>query len=278
MSVENPGHASERFVKFLQNTGGAILSPLFRPEITGWENLPARGPFLLVANHSAGVGLAELSTFAMLFAREFGTQRPLAGFAHPIGFRFWPITALHAELGTIPSTYEDAYAALKKGVPLLVFPGGDHETMRPIWQANRVDFGGRRGFLRIASKTEIPIVPMGIRGSHFTAPILFRAKALAWLLILPRMLGIKRWCVSLFGVLGAILIWLLPIDWPWRLLASWLWLASPLMLLPIIPWKIRFSIGAPLQPKDLFPHGQDSIDDALGIVEEHIQDLVDRLR
>ncbi len=277
--IDSPGRASDRFVRFLRGPGYAIVSRLFRPTILGWEHLPSHGPFLLVANHSAGLGLAELASFAVLFAREFDTARPLAGFAHPIGFRFWPMTALHAELGTIPSTYEDAYRALEQGVPLLVFPGGDHETMRPVWQANRVDFGGRRGFLRIAKKTQIPVVPMGIQGSHYTAPILFRARALAWIFVLPRILGIKRWCFSLLGVSCAILAILLPIHPALRILLAWAALTSPLMFLPIIPWKIRFRIGEPLVPEELFAGDKDEeLEQALALVQSKIQLLVDEAK
>jgi len=280
VSRSTPGRASDRFVRFLKGPAHAIIALLFRPTLEGWEHLPTDKPFLLVANHSAGLGLAELASFAVLYAGQFGNERPLAGFAHPLGFRFWPVTALHAELGTVPSTYEDAYRALEQGVPLLVFPGGDHETMRPIWQANRVDFGDRRGFLKIARTTRIPIVPMGIQGSHYTAPILFRARALAWIFILPRLLGVKRWCVSLLGLSGAILLSLLPIDLMWRLILAFIWLTSPLIFTPIIPWKIRFQIGAPIQPEELFAEDEEEEDlsDALARVEGSIQRLVDALR
>jgi hypothetical protein len=91
--------------------------------------------FLLVANHSAGIGLAELASFAALYLEQVGRARPLAGFAHPIDFRFAPIARRHG----------------------------------------------------------LPIVPMGIRGSHFTAPVLLRSRVLPWLLVLPCLAGLKRW-------------------------------------------------------------------------------------
>jgi len=273
-SKRGPGQPSQGAVRFLKRVLRPVLAVVFRPTLEGLENLPAEGPCLLVGNHSAGIGLAELSCFAALYASEFGTRRPLAGFALPIGFRVWPLAAVHRLLGSVPSTYEGADEALSAGVPLLVFPGGDHETLRPVWQANRVDFGGRRGFLRIARKADVPVVPMGIHGGHYTAPILLRSKALAWALVVPRLLGVKRWGISLLGIIVAGLILAAPLVWPVRLLLVWLWLGSPLIFLPIVPWRIRFRIGRPLPPEELFQPDDDDLAEALARVEAEVQKLV----
>src|SRR5688500_13886930 len=122
---------------------------------------------------------------------------------HPLSFR--GRRGLMEKVGAIPSTYPAAEAALKAGTPVLVFPGGDHEAMRPVWQANRVDFAGRQGFLKIARAANVPIVPLGIRGSHFTAPVVYRGgKLLPRLLVLPYLLGFrKRYPLALSAVIVA---------------------------------------------------------------------------
>lgn len=242
------GQHSERAVGILSRGLYPIWRLLFRIEIHGVENLPGAGPYMLVANHNAGIGFVELFGFGAIWAKTFGSSRPLAGFAHPIGFRIWPITQIHREVGTVPSTYEAAYETIANGVPLLVFPGGDHETLRPVWQANRVDFGDRRGWSKIAAQTMVPVVPMGIRGSHYTCPMLWRARWIAWVLVVPRAMGIKRWGLSLTGVLGALGLAALPLPWWGSALAIWLWLGSPFIFWPIVPWKVTFHIGEPLPP------------------------------
>ncbi len=246
-----------------------LLRVAYRPRITGLDGLP-EGPFLLVANHSAGVGMAELACFAALYV-DRAAERPLAGFAHPIGFRFWPTSRLMPALGCVPSTYEDAARTLEAGVPLLVFPGGDHETLRPLWQAYRVDFGGRRGFLRVASEAGVPVVPMGIRGSHLTAPILLRSRALAWVLVLPRLLRVKRWAISALSVGGVAALVASPLSWPLTLLLSWAWLTSPLVFLPWIPWSIGMRVGSSIPASELASDG------ALERVQAAVQALVDDL-
>ncbi len=280
VSLAHAGRPAAWAVRVVLRWVWPLVRALFRPSIRGLEHLPARGPYLLVANHSAGLGLAELSSFAALYLREVGPERPLAGFAHPRAFGMWPTSVIHPALGVVPSTYAAAEATLAMGVPLLVLPGGDHETMRPITQADQVDLGGRVGFLRIARRAGVPIVPLGIRGSHYTAPILSRSKLLATLLVLPRWgFGVKRWGLSLLAVLGAILLATLPLSVPLRLVLMWLWLGSPLVFLPIVPWTVRFAVGAPL---DLVwsaePEAEDAeVAGALPKVQAELQRLVDGL-
>ncbi|MCG3172745.1 MAG: hypothetical protein GMKNLPBB_00900 [Myxococcota bacterium] len=254
-----------------------LMRLMHRPSIRGWENLPD-GPFLLVANHSAGLALSELHSFAALYLEKYGASRPLAGFAHPVGFTVFPISLGHKLLGSIPSTYEAAEEALCAGVPLLVFPGGDHETLRPVWQARRVDFGGRKGFLKIARKMRAPIVPMGIAGSHITAPILWRSKGfLPRILVLPWLLGMKRWAVTALGIVVPGLILAAPVNWWIKPLAIWAWLASPFIFLPVIPATIRMAIGEPIPPDQLFDGGEGELDRALDQVQSAVQSLVDGL-
>lgn len=278
VEVERPGHASAAMADKVRRWLAPVVRLAHRPTLEGVEHLPPTGPFLLVANHSAGLGLAEIFSFMVLYLRDVGLARPIAAFAHPVGFRVYPLSLALAHLGAVPSTYAAAEAALAVGVPLLVFPGGDHETLRPLWQAHRVDFGGRVGFLRIARAAGVPVVPMGIRGGHFTAPVLFRSRALATLLVVPRLLGLKRWGVSLLGAVGAALLAAYgPGPWALRAALAWLWLGSPLTFVPWVPWSLRLRIGPPLTAATLFPDG-DAADlrPALARVQSAVQSLVDR--
>jgi 1-acyl-sn-glycerol-3-phosphate acyltransferase len=159
----------------------------------------------------------------------------------------------------------------------LVFPGGDHECLRPLWRAREVDFAGRTGFLRIARDARVPIVPMGIRGSHRTAPLAGRSRWLANALVAPRLLyGTKRWGLTALGLAGA--LGLARTPWPLgvRALSIWLWLGSPLVFLPVLPATIGFRIGAPLEPEALFgADGSADLSAALARVQGAVQGLVD---
>lgn len=282
-AIATAGRFDPRAIAFVRRFVRPAVRLCHRPILEGAENLPAEGPYLLVANHSGGLALAELECFAALWIDAFPTVRPIAGFAHPLGFRVYPISRILPLVGAIPSSYEAAHATLAAGVPILIFPGGDHESLRPIWQWRRVDFGGRNGFLRIARAANVPIVPMGIAGSHFTAPLLWRSELLAWLAIMPRAAGIKRWSISLFGVLMTAALWSRISSWPLRAFVAWIFLGTVFAVVPWVPARIRFRIGAPIVPESLFgrPAGgegdEERDDDVLAEARARVERAVEAL-
>lgn len=275
-----PGVASEVALRFFTRFVHPVVRLAHRATLEGTEHLPELGPFLLVANHSGGLGIAEINSFIALYARRFGNSRPLAGFTHPLSFAVWPLSRLVPHIGAIPSTYGAAESTLRAGVPILVFPGGDHEAFRPIWEAYRVDFGGRVGFLRIARRAGVPVVPMGIRGSHFTVAPLFRSRVLPYLFVWPRAVGVKRYPLTLLAALGgALILWAVPLAWPARAALAWAWAASPFAMIPWIPWTIRIRIGPAIAASQLFRDAPENEGDAdlrraLSVVERAVQSLV----
>lgn len=264
------GRFDRRAAGVFRRWAAPVLRWVFRPRVEGVEHLPRAGGFLVVANHSGGAGFAELACLAAMKLDHFD-DIPVAAMAHPVSFHLWPLTAVMRWVGAIPSTRGAAGAALGDGLGVLVFPGGDHEAARPLWQAGRVDFGGRRGFLRLAREAGVPVVPLGIAGSHLSVPVLWRSRLLPWLLVMPRVFGIKRYPLTLTGVLGvvALVAWL-PGWWGW--LAAWLWMVSVLPLLPVVPVRIGFRFGAPMGVDALFGDGMDA---AYARVVGRVQGLVD---
>jgi len=272
--VPTPGWA-----RLVQRWVGPFVRLAHRPTLDGAENLPSSGPFMLVANHSGSLATSEILAFATCYLERVGASRPLAAMAHPVALWLWPVSALLRGLGAIPSTYAAGESALRAGIPVLVFPGGSFEASRPVWQAYKVDFGGHQGFLKLARKLRVPVVPMGIRGSHFTAPVLWRSHA-----VLPRFLftawiaGIRQMPLTLLGVLGAVAIALLApgLGWPLRALLIWAWLASPFPHFGWIPWKIRIRIGPPIAPEELFAESMPE-QQILCAAYERVQKTVERL-
>jgi 1-acyl-sn-glycerol-3-phosphate acyltransferase len=83
------------------------------------------------------------------------------------------------------------------GAALLVYPGGYYEVHRPSWESARVDFNGRKGFIRLAQRRGAPLVPVVAIGGQETALFLSRGERLAKLIGLDRMFRLKVLPVSL---------------------------------------------------------------------------------
>lgn len=272
-----PGAPTAAGIRLLRFFVRPFVRVMFRPVASGWEKFP-EGPCLIVANHSGG-GVADVLCFAWLWLARFALGRPVTGMAHPLAFGIPIVAFFLRSFGACASTYEQAQAALARGVSVLVFPGGDHEAFRPLWQASRVDFAGRRGYLRIARRSWVPVVPLGIRGSHFTNPILWRSRALPCLLLAPRLAGLKRLPVTILWLAGlALVAWRLAPEHRAAAIAAGLaWTYFPFThFTPWVPWKVRLRFGEPLRPEELFATRDESapLDAAAERVEGAVQALV----
>jgi 1-acyl-sn-glycerol-3-phosphate acyltransferase len=168
----------------------------FRGEVRGLGNIPESGPVLLVGNHSGGNMTPDTIVFTLAFNTYFGVERAFYQLAHNLVLSMPGLGQLR-RFGTVAASRENARKALDAGAALLVYPGGDYEVHRPSWQRNRVDFGGRTGFIRVALERDIPIVPVVSIGGQETALFLSRGERLAQLLALDRMFRLKVLPVSL---------------------------------------------------------------------------------
>ena len=160
----------------------AIMGTYFRGEVRGLDNVPDEGPALLVGNHSGGTLIADTFVFAGEFYAHFGPNRRFHQLAHDIAARL-PGTGL-SRWGTVAASHDNARAAFERDAPVLVYPGGDYETFRPSWHSDRIEFGGRKGFVRLAFERGVPVVPVVAIGGQETALFVTRgqraAKATGW--------------------------------------------------------------------------------------------------
>lgn len=272
--VANPGLVTPGMLWFLRRIVHPYVRVMHRATLDGIERLPTDRPYLLVLNHPSGYGGGEFPCVMSLYARAFaGTPPPLAAYVLAMSFRWFPLSLVFPRIGAIPSTYAAAEDALAKGVPIALCPGGLHEALKPFWTTDRADLGGHKGFLRIARKAWVPIVPMGVRGT--SAPMLFQSRLLASLFVWPRVSGLNTFALSVLGVIGAVLIALfVPLPWFLRVLLATCWVASPLALFPWLPVRVRIQVGEPIAPELLFGAREDSddaaLDRALRVVESAI--------
>jgi 1-acyl-sn-glycerol-3-phosphate acyltransferase len=168
----------------------------YRGEVRGLGNVPETGPVLLVGNHSGGNLTPDTLVFTLAFNTYFGVERAFFQLAHNLVLSMPGLGQLR-KFGTVAASHENARKALAAGAALLVYPGGDYEVHRPTSERNRVDFGGRKGFIRLAIAQNVPVVPVVSIGGQETALFLSRGERLAKLLALDKMFRLKVLPISL---------------------------------------------------------------------------------
>jgi len=188
---------------------GRFLRWFFRWDISGLDRVP-QGPLLLVGNHSGGIWFVDAILLLLAWRRQFGGRRRLFFLAHDMLMdRLGWVERICTSLDFVRATPENARRLLEQGEAVMVFPGGDWETYRPWWRRNQIDFGGRRGYVRLARATGVPIVPVAHIGAQETTLVLCRGALLARWLRLSRWFRARvfpvalcfPWGISLGGVL-----------------------------------------------------------------------------
>src|SRR5579884_15205 len=202
----------------------------FRADVRGLENIPADGPVLLVGNHSGGTWIADTFVFSQYFYDHFGAGRRFYQLAHDLVFKVPGLRSLVERYGPVPASPRNMARALVRDAALLVYPGGDHETFRPSWESDRVDFAQRTGFVKLALEHRVPIVPIVSVGGQETALFLGQGRRLARALQLDQRLRLKVLPVALGPPFGVTLL-----DLPARF---------PL------PAKISIRVGKPIDLRE----------------------------
>src|ERR671923_862905 len=138
-----------------------LLSSIwFRGEVRNLGNVPEDRPVLMVGNHSGGNMTPDTILFTLAFSTYFGVERPFYQLAHNLVLAS-PYGQFLRKFGTVTASQENAERALQQdNAALLVYPGGDWEVHRPSWERNKVDFAGRKGFVKLALSAGVPIVPV----------------------------------------------------------------------------------------------------------------------
>jgi 1-acyl-sn-glycerol-3-phosphate acyltransferase len=240
--------------KYLWNP---LMDYWFRMEIEGWEHLP-EPPVLLIGIHSGAPFVWDAWTVGIQWWRRFGTDRPLHGTAHDALMAAPLIGSYFRKMGVLPAAPDSIASALEAGHDVALWPGGEIDSLRPWTDRDQAVLAGRKGFIRMAIRAGVPIVPIATVGGPDSMPVLARGRRLAKALQLDKVARLKMFPIS--------------IQAPWGI--------SPAMLpeLPL-PTKIRTAFQPPvkLSRDPAKAKDDDYVERKYDEVQQSIQDGMDTL-
>jgi 1-acyl-sn-glycerol-3-phosphate acyltransferase len=129
-------------------------------------------------------------------------------------------------MGVLPAAPDSITAALAEGRDVALWPGGERDSLRPWTSRDEAILAGRTGFVRLAIRSGVPIVPISTVGGPDSMPVLATGQRIARGLRLDRLARLKMFPIAF--------------QLPWGL--------SPALLpeLPL-PGKIRTAFQAPIE-------------------------------
>jgi len=174
---------SERARTLARTLYGPVYRHWFRVEWDGIDTIPGTGGALLVANH-AGALPADAPVIMHGIEEERG--RPVYGLAADL-FRTLPMVGtLWSRVGGVTAHPDNAYRLLADQQQLvLVFPEGTKGPGKSYEERYRLRRFGRGGFVEMAMRAGVPVIPIALVGSEESMPILWKSSAVARALGLP---------------------------------------------------------------------------------------------
>jgi 1-acyl-sn-glycerol-3-phosphate acyltransferase len=175
---------SERMRELARTLYRPIYETWHRVEWEGLDKIPTEGGALLVSNHAV-YGLAD----------EMFKRLPVVGL-------------LWSRVGGVLAHPDNAYRLLREQQQLaLVFPEGTKGTGKSYQDRYQLRRFGRGGYVQIAMRAGVPIVPIAVVGAEEAQPIVWKSPQLAKLLGLPYVPFTANMLAfgPLLGPLGALL-------------------------------------------------------------------------
>ena len=160
--ASDPQPAPQGIYNVIHGTVRLLVHTLWRYTVTGQENLPAAGPYLVVTNHlsvfDAPLVFANVTGRAVMFGADKWRRTPgVRQLLEAVGV-IW-VTRGEADTDAM----KGALRVLKSGRILGVAPEGTRSPTGALIQ-------GKPGAAYLADRARVPLVPMAITGTENIAP------------------------------------------------------------------------------------------------------------
>lgn len=244
--VQHPGPLDSVFAPMKRRIDAEVGVPAFQrdPEFVRWflailerglryfaaevrdpERVPVDGPALVIGNHCGATWMPDAGALYASVVHRRGIDRPTYSLAYDLLFAIPGASEVLRRAGVLPANPANAEAALQQDAAVIVYPGGDWEACRPWTERHRIELHERSGFVRVALRMGVPVVPVVSHGSHESIVVLTRGDRLA------RAVGLDRLRINVFPIMLGVPFGLTP------------------GFLPVVPLPTKVSVQV-LEPLD----------------------------
>lgn len=244
-SFEHDAEYMERIVELIE-----IHARYFDSEVRGVENFPESGPALLVGNHSGPNSDPDTPAVMAAWYRKNGFDKPVVILSFDAVFGIPKVRDFFWRIGMRPASNRNAEAALDAGSAVLVYPGGGYEMSRPWSERNQIELAGRKGFIKLALRKGVPVIPVVGHGGHETSIVITRGQSIA------KALGLDRFRFDTMPVVFAL---------PWG------FVLGPVPALIPLPTKVTVQICPPMSWSHLGPENAEDPE----VLERCYREVVD---
>ena len=161
-----------------------LFDNYFRVELFGLENIPAKDRVLLVGNHS-GTLPYDGAMLKVAVENRHMSGRPLRFLVEDFVFHFPFLGSFMNRIGGVRACQDNARRLLENEQLVVVFPEGVKGLGKLFKHRYKLQRFGRGGFIKLALRTNSPIIPVAVVGAEEIHPMLARLGFLARTFKLP---------------------------------------------------------------------------------------------
>ena len=152
--------------------------------------------------------MPDVWALASAMLERFGVERVIHALVFDFALAIPGFGAALRRFGAVPASMDNARRRSRRGAGVLVYPGGDWEAYRPWTERNRIDFHGHTGFVQLALREGVPVIPAVSHGSHDSLIVVSRGDAIG------RALGLDRLRIQVFPFMVGVPFGVAPVFLP----------------------------------------------------------------
>ena len=140
-----------------------LIKRYFRLEVSDLDKIPTDRPCVIYANHSGFLGL-DAVLLSYLVHRHIGKVPTML--AHPGYFDWFQILGQVCQtFGLERASVQNGVEILQQGQVVIIFPEGEEGNFKPSWERYELK-KFHTGFVRMAAKAGVPVIPCMILGAE----------------------------------------------------------------------------------------------------------------